>query len=106
MTQRPIDDDDDDRNVRITLVEGNIVLNPDRYIGLVRTYRLTATDYIAKHTPTVIGVTHVGTWYEHPLYGDEVGLMVVPTKSDRIHLTYWRDVPTDDDLGITFSPSP
>ena len=67
-------------------------------IGIIRTYKLKASDYLHKHTPTVMGVTHIGTWYEHPIYGDESGMLVVPTGSNKIYLTYWRDIPTDDEL--------
>jgi hypothetical protein len=69
-------------------------------VGIIGTYKLTARDYLTKWRPTLIGATAVGRWYEHPTRGDEVGLLVVITGTDRIHATAWRDVPTDDELGV------
>ena len=67
---------------------------------IIGTYRLTAREYVAKHQPTLIGATAAGRWYEHPTLGDEVGLLVVITGTNRIHATGHMDVPTDDELGV------
>jgi len=50
-----------------------------------------------------MGSNAAGIWYEHPIYGDEIGMLVIPTGSDKIHLTYWYEVPTDEELGVTYS---
>ena len=59
----------------------------------IGTYKLTASEYIAKHDPTRIGINEIGTWYEHPVYGDEAGLLLVITGDHQIHQTYFMDVP-------------
>jgi len=74
----------------------------DDYIGIYKTYRITAREYLAKHKPTLIGTTVIGRWYEHPVHGDEVGLLVVPAGTDRIHWSRWMDVPTEEELGLTY----
>jgi len=72
-------------------------------IGILITCTITASEYLAEHNPTRMGSNAAGVWYEHPIYGDEIGMLVIPTGSDKIHLTYWRDVPTDEELGVTYS---
>lgn len=62
-------------------------------IGITKTFRTSAREYVAKYEPTRIGINEVGTWYEHPIYGDERGLLVVPTGSTAISQTYWEDIP-------------
>ena len=61
-------------------------------LGIIRTYKLTASEYIAKHDPCYLGRNEVGVWYEHPLFGDEAGLLVA-TVDNKIHGTIWEDVP-------------
>ena len=73
-------------------------------IGTYGTYKVSASTYLEKFNPTRMGSNSVGIWYEHPIHGDEVGLLVVPTGSEKIHITYWYDVPTDEELGITYIP--
>jgi len=72
-------------------------------IGTYGTYKVCAGAYLAKHNPTRMGSNSVGIWYEHPIYGDEVGMLVVPTGTDKILLTYWYDVPTDEELGVSYT---
>lgn len=72
-------------------------------IGIITTFPITANRYLAKHNPTRMGSNSIGIWYEHPIYGDEIGMLVIPTGSDKIHLTYWHDVPTDEELGVTYT---
>lgn len=72
-------------------------------IGIFKTCKSTASEYLTKYDPTRMGSNAAGIWYEHPIYGDEIGMLVVPTGSDKIHLTYWHDVPTDEELGVTYS---
>ena len=72
-------------------------------IGTVKIYKLPADEFLAKHDPCRIGHNTVGWWYEHPIYGDEAGLLVLPTGTNKVHLTDWVDVPTDEDVGVTFT---
>ena len=62
-------------------------------IGITKTFKTPAREYIAKYDPCQVGHNAVGLWYEHPIYGDEAGLLVVPTGSATISQTYWEDVP-------------
>ena len=69
----------------------------------IKTYKLTATEYIAKHNPTEIGGNAFGTYYEHPLYGDESPLLVVPNWENKIHVSHDRDIPSEEEMGATFA---
>ena len=62
-------------------------------IGITKTFRTSAREYVAKYEPTRIGINEIGTWYEHPIYGDEAGLLVVPTGSQAISSTCWMEIP-------------
>ena len=64
--------------------------------GIVKTFKLTAKEYIGKHDPTYTGINPIGNWYEHPIYGDEIGLLVVLRGTNQIHQTIWEDVPQQD----------
>ena len=51
-------------------------------IGILITCTIPASEYLTEHSPTRMGSNTVGVWYAHPIYGDEVGLLVVPTGSN------------------------
>ena len=65
------------------------------YIGdsIDKTYKISATDFKKKYNPTKIATNELGDWFEHPIYGDEAGLLLVPNGTDGVHLTEWVDVP-------------
>jgi hypothetical protein len=60
----------------------------------MKTYNLTAKEYIARHNPTKVGRTAAGVWYEHPIYGDEACLLLV-TRDGQIHLSDSYEIDLD-----------
>ena len=67
-------------------------------IGIVGTYKISASDYIKKHNPCLIGNNKLGSWYEHPLYGDESPVLL-ETPDNKIHKTIWWEMPDIDSTG-------
>ena len=63
-----------------------------------KTYKMTSGDFIAKHDPTYVGRNMLGRYFEHPIFGDESGLLL--EHADKMHLTFECDVPTDEELGF------
>jgi len=53
-------------------------------------YRISGSDWITKHDPSLIGSNKHGDWYEHPIYGDESPLMLV-TKAGVLYRSIWWD---------------
>ena len=67
------------------------------------TFKIDAQEYKEKYDPTSVGRNMLGTWYEHPLYGDEAGLLL--EHDGRMHKTFEEDVPSDEELGFPhFNP--
>ena len=54
----------------------NLSCNNGMQYEIHKTYKLPAAEYIAKHNPTYIGSNILGRYFEHPIYGDESGLLL------------------------------
>ncbi len=65
---------------------------------VMNVYKISSAEYISKHSPSRVAGNMLGTWYEHPLYGDEAGLLL--DHQGRMYLTYECEVPTDEELGF------
>tara|TARA_R110002020_G_scaffold434819_1_gene644992 strand:- start:9 stop:242 length:234 start_codon:yes stop_codon:yes gene_type:complete len=64
-----------------------------KHLDCFSKYKLSATEYKKKHNPIRVGKNAIGDWYEHPIFGDETGLLLVPEDTDVIYKTDERDVP-------------
>lgn len=69
--------------------------------GLTAVYKMSATAYKTKHDPTYLGGNIFGSYYEHPIFGDEGAMLVIPHHEDRIYKTFWEDIPDDIEIGAT-----
>jgi hypothetical protein len=74
--------------------------------SIVGTYKISATSYLDKHQPDRIAINEIGHWFEHPLYGDESGLLLIFPFDDQIHLTDWHEVPTAAEVGLNYIRRP
>ena len=84
-------------NCEVVPVTANNCDNGMQY-EIHKTYKLTAAEYIAKHNPTYIGSNILGRYFEHPIYGEESGLLL--ENNGNMHLTFECEVPTNEDLDV------
>mgnify|MGYP003153432890 CR=1 FL=1 len=71
----------------------------DEYLEDFHLYTLSVTAYWKKHNGlTHIGKNGIGDWYEHPIHGEEAGLLLVPEGTDELYLTDHYDIPSIEEV--------
>jgi len=66
-------------------------------VNIIKDYTAGKERFFA-HRPTLIGVVAGVQFYEHPLYGDDVGLVAYDRRTGALGLTDFHDVPAPHEL--------